>query len=153
VTRSAGSLDQGARVVRRCAIYTRVATATDLDEERRLLAAQRARCKTLIRQRASRGWQLVPERYDDGGCSGGHLDRPALGRLLAAIDAGSVDVVVATRIDRLCSSLLDAVHLLERFRRAGAVFAAAEPVLIHSGVARLEPRRATLLPPIPEEFA
>jgi DNA invertase Pin-like site-specific DNA recombinase len=135
----------------RCAIYTRVATAADPDEERRLLAAQRARCETFIRQRADRGWSLLPERFDDGGCSGCHLDRPALGRLFTALDAGAIDVVVATRIDRIFTSLLDAVHLLERFERAGAVFAAAEPALILSGGARPEPRRASLT--LHEEFA
>jgi DNA invertase Pin-like site-specific DNA recombinase len=138
---------------RRCAIYTRVAKARDADEERRLLAAQRARCETFIRQRAHLGWRALADPFNDGGCSGSHLDRPALGRLFSALDAGAIDIVVATRIDRICTSLLDAVHLLERFERVGVVFAAAEPILILSRAPRLKPRRVTLLPPDPEEFA
>ncbi len=138
---------------RRCAIYTRVATARGADEERRILAAQRARCETFVRQRAHLGWRALPERFEDGGYTGSDLARPALGRLFTALDAGAIDIVVATRIDRICSSLLDAIHLLERFERAGAVFAAAEPILILSRVPRLAPRRMTLLPPNPEEFA
>jgi DNA invertase Pin-like site-specific DNA recombinase len=119
----------------RVAIYTRVAGAGDLDEERRLIDTQRAACVDFARRRAPGAWKILGERFDDRGCSGEHADRPALARLLAAIDADRGDVVLATRVDRLFASFIDAVRLVDRFEAGGAVFYAAESVRMrHTGL-------------------
>lgn len=119
----------------RVAIYTRVAGAADLAEERRLIDTQRGACMAFARQRAPGVWKVLSERFDDAGCSGEHADRPALARLLAAIDADRVDVVLATRVDRLFTSFIDAVRLVDRFEAGGAVFYAAESVRMrHTGL-------------------
>ena len=116
----------------RCAIYTRAVGAPTLEQERRALTRQRAVCAAFIATHL--GWRLLPTRYDDGGCAGNPVDRPALARLLADLNAGALEVVVATTIDRLGTSLLDAVRWIERFESAGAVFRTAAPVVI-----RVEP--------------
>jgi len=101
----------------RCAIYTRKSTDEGLDQEFNSLDAQREAAEAYIRSQAGEGWILVPDRYDDGGYSGGSMDRPALKRLLADIEAGRVDCVVVYKVDRLSRSLLDFAHLMETFER------------------------------------
>jgi DNA invertase Pin-like site-specific DNA recombinase len=107
---------------RRCAVYTRKSTEEGLDQEFNSLDAQREACENYIAAQKGEGWVLVGDRYDDGGFSGGNLDRPALQRLLGDIEAGKVDVVVCYKIDRLCRSIMDFSKLVEVFERKGATF-------------------------------
>ncbi len=81
------------------------------------LDAQREGCEAYVISQRAEGWLLVPDRYDDGGVSGGTLERPALRRLLADIEAGRIDVVVVYKIDRLSRALLDFAKLVEVFDR------------------------------------
>ncbi|GIW90220.1 MAG: integrase [Pirellulaceae bacterium] len=106
----------------RCAIYTRKSTEEGLEQDFNSLDAQREAGEAYIKSQAAEGWTLLPERYDDGGFSGGSLDRPALKRLLADIEAGKVDCVVVYKVDRLSRSLLDFARLMETFERHGASF-------------------------------
>src|SRR5277367_2770162 len=99
----------------RCAVYTRKSTEEGLDKEFNTLDAQREAGEAYIKSQAQEGWLCLPERYDDGGFTGAHLDRPALQRLLADITAGKVHCVVLSRIDRLSRSLLDFARLMEIF--------------------------------------
>ncbi len=101
----------------RCAVYTRKSTEEGLDMEFNSLDAQREACEAYVASQKAEGWLLVPDRYDDGGFSGGTLERPALKRLLADIEAGRVDVVVVYKIDRLSRSLMDFAKLVEVFDR------------------------------------
>jgi DNA invertase Pin-like site-specific DNA recombinase len=108
--------DLPASVIRkRCAVYTRKSTEEGLDRAFNTLDAQREACEAFIASQRAEGWTLVPDRYDDGGFSGGSLDRPALKRLLADIEAGLIDVVVVYKIDRLSRSLMDFAKLVEVF--------------------------------------
>src|SRR5450631_3669706 len=91
----------------RCAIYTRKSTEHGLELEFNSLDAQREACEAYIKSQASQGWKALPQHYDDPAYSGGNLDRPALKKLLADIEAGKVDVVVVYKIDRLTRSLAD----------------------------------------------
>ena len=100
---------------KRCAVYTRKSTEEGLDREFNTLDAQRESCEAYIASQRAEGWTLVADRYDDGGFSGGSLDRPALKRLLADIERGLVDVVVVYKIDRLSRSLMDFARLVEVF--------------------------------------
>jgi DNA invertase Pin-like site-specific DNA recombinase len=100
---------------RRCAVYTRKSTDEGLEREFNTLDAQREACEAYIASQRAEGWTLVADRYDDGGFSGGSLDRPALKRLLADIERGLVDVVVVYKIDRLSRSLMDFARLVEVF--------------------------------------
>lgn len=106
----------------RCAIYTRKSTDEGLDQAFNSLDAQREACEAYIQSQRHEGWKLLPRRYDDGGASGGNLDRKALEHLLADIDAGRVDMVVVYKIDRLTRSLADFAKLVERFDAAGCSF-------------------------------
>ena len=99
----------------RCAVYTRKSTDEGLEKEFNSLDAQRAACEAFITSQRSEGWVLVHDRYDDGGVSGGTLDRPALKRLLADIEAGLIDVIVCYKIDRLSRSLMDFAKLVQTF--------------------------------------
>ena len=85
----------------RCAIYTRKSSEEGLDMEFNSLDAQREACEAYIASQRSEGWVATRERYDDGGFSGGTLERPGLKQLLADIDDGLIDVVVVYKIDRL----------------------------------------------------
>ena len=85
----------------RCAVYTRKSSEEGLEQEFNSLDAQREACEAYIASQKAEGWVLVRDRYDDGGFSGGNLERPALRKLLADIEAGLVDVVVVDKIDRL----------------------------------------------------
>ncbi len=112
------------KVVRklRCAVYTRKSTEEGLDMEFNSLDAQREACEAYVASQKAEGWVLVPTRYDDGGFSGGTLERPALQRLLGDIEAGLVDVVVVYKIDRLSRSLMDFSKLVEVFDRNDVTF-------------------------------
>jgi site-specific DNA recombinase len=106
----------------RCAIYTRVSTDQGLDQDFNSLDAQREACGAYIRSQAHEGWVLVPTAYDDGGYSGGNLDRPALKNLLEAVAAQRIDVIVVYKVDRLTRSLADFAKLVEAFDAVGASF-------------------------------
>ena len=106
----------------RCAIYTRKSSEEGLEQDFNSVDAQHAACAAYIQSQTSEGWTLVKARYDDGGLSGGTLDRPGLARLLADIAAGQVDIVVVYKVDRLTRSLLDFSRLVEAFDHAGVSF-------------------------------
>ena len=106
----------------RCAVYTRKSSEEGLEQEFNSLDAQREACEAYIASQKPEGWLLVPDRYDDGGISGATLERPALQRLLADIEAGRVDVVVVYKIDRLSRALMDFSKLVEIFDRNKVTF-------------------------------
>lgn len=99
----------------RCAVYTRKSSEEGLSQEFNSLDAQREACEAYVASQKAEGWLLTPDRYDDGGVSGGTLERSALKRLLADIERGLVDVVVVYKIDRLSRSLMDFAKLVEVF--------------------------------------
>jgi DNA invertase Pin-like site-specific DNA recombinase len=106
----------------RCAIYTRKSSEEGLDMEFNSLDAQREACEAYIASQRGEGWVQVADRYDDGGVSGGTLDRPAVKRLLTDIQAGKIDIVVVYKVDRLSRSLLDFHKLIELFERHQTTF-------------------------------
>lgn len=106
----------------RCAIYTRKSSDEGLDQAFNSLDAQHEACSAYITSQRHEGWKLVPDRFDDGGLSGGTLDRPALQRLLAEIDVGRIGMVVVYKIDRLTRSLVDFGRLVERLDARGCSF-------------------------------
>ena len=101
----------------RCAVYTRKSSEEGLEQNFNSLHAQREACEQYIASQKGEGWVLVSDRYDDGGVSGGTLERPALKRLLADIEADAVNVVVVYKIDRLSRSLMDFAKLADLFDR------------------------------------
>lgn len=106
----------------RCAIYTRVSTDAGLEQDFNSLDAQREASEAYIKSQASEGWQLIKTGYDDGGFSGGSLERPALQKLLANIKAGLIDIVLVYKVDRLTRSLADFAKLVELFDAHGVSF-------------------------------
>ena len=106
----------------RCAIYTRKSTEEGLEREFNSLDAQRESAEAYIQSQGREGWVCLPDRYDDGGFSGGNMDRPALKRLMADIEAGKVDSVVVYKVDRLSRSLLDFAKMVETFDRRQVSF-------------------------------
>jgi DNA invertase Pin-like site-specific DNA recombinase len=109
---------------KRCAIYTRKSSEEGLEQEFNSLHAQRDACEAYIRSQAGEGWIASKAKYDDGGISGGTMDRPGLKSLLADIEAGLVDIVVVYKVDRLTRSLADFAKIIEVFDRQGASFVA-----------------------------
>lgn len=106
----------------RCAIYTRKSSEEGLDQSFNSLHAQREACEAYIKSQAAEGWSLVPTLYDDGGFSGGNIERPALKQLLADVDAGRIDTIVVYKIDRLTRALSDFARIVERLDSVGASF-------------------------------
>ena len=106
----------------RCAIYTRKSTEEGLDQAYNSLDAQREACEAYVMSQAGEGWSIIPTRYDDGGFSGGNLDRPALQTLLSDIENGLVDTIVVYKIDRLTRALADFAKLVERFDQRNVSF-------------------------------
>ncbi|OKO70910.1 recombinase family protein [Bradyrhizobium sp. NAS96.2] len=106
----------------RCAVYTRKSSEEGLDMDFNSLDAQRESCEAYITSQRAEGWAPVSDRYDDGGFSGGTLERPALKRLLADVKAGKIDVIVVYKIDRLSRSMLDFLQLAELFEQHGVTF-------------------------------
>lgn len=98
----------------RCVIYTRKSTEEGLDQDFNSLDAQRDAAEAFILSQRREGWIALPERYDDGGFSGANMDRPALIRLLQAVERGELDCVVVYKVDRLSRSLLDFTRILVR---------------------------------------
>jgi len=106
----------------RCAIYTRKSTDEGLEQSFNSLDAQREACGAYILSQAGEGWSAIKDKYDDGGFSGGSMDRPAIKQLLADVEAGRVDVIVVYKVDRLTRSLADFARIVETLDKAGASF-------------------------------
>jgi site-specific DNA recombinase len=106
----------------RCAIYCRKSSEEGLDQAFNSLHAQRESCLNYVRSQAHEGWIAADDHYDDGGFSGGTLDRPGLRRLLRDIEAERIDCVVTYKVDRLSRSLGDFVRLVELFEKHGVTF-------------------------------
>jgi len=121
MSRSPGSvIDMPRR--QRCAIYTRKSSEEGLDMAFNSLDAQREACEAYVTSQKAEGWVPLRDRYDDGGFSGGTLERPALTRLIADVGAGLIDVIVVYKIDRLSRSLMDFARLVEVFDRNQVTF-------------------------------
>ena len=106
----------------RCAIYTRKSTEDGLDQEFNSLDAQYEACAAYAVSQRQEGWVLLPERYDDGGFSGGTMQRPGLKRLIADVAAGKIDIILLYKIDRLTRSLADFAKIVEVLDKAEASF-------------------------------
>jgi site-specific DNA recombinase len=106
----------------RCAIYTRKSTEEGLEQEFNSLDAQRESAEAYIKSQQHEGWHCLPDRYDDGGFTGGNMERPSLKRLMADIEAGRVDCVVVYKVDRLSRSLLDFAQLMGKFDKHHIAF-------------------------------
>jgi len=122
--RAASSLTAGNLVGRqvRCAIYTRKSTEEGLDQAFNSLDAQREACAAYVVSQRHEGWTLLPDLYDDGGFSGGTMERPALKRLLMDVESGRVDVIVVYKVDRLTRALSDFAKIVEILDGHGASF-------------------------------
>src|SRR5467141_743179 len=107
---------------KRCAIYTRKSSEEGLEQEFNSLQAQCGACEAYIRSQRHEGWVLARTRYDDGGFSGGNMERPALQQLLADIQGGRIDIIVVYKVDRLTRSLADFARLVEIFDAQGVSF-------------------------------
>ncbi|WP_193771260.1 recombinase family protein [Candidatus Magnetaquicoccus inordinatus] len=105
-----------------CAIYCRKSTEEGLDMDFNSLDAQREACESYIASQKAEGWHLLPDRYDDGGFTGGNLERPALKRLMADVQAGKINQIVIYKLDRLTRSLMDFAKLVEVFDRHNVTF-------------------------------
>jgi site-specific DNA recombinase len=101
----------------RCAIYTRKSTEEGLEQEFNSLDAQRESAEAYVKSQAHAGWKCLPERYEDGGYTGGNMDRPALRRLIADIESQKIDCVLVYKVDRLSRSLLDFARMMEIFEK------------------------------------
>jgi site-specific DNA recombinase len=110
--------------IRRCAIYTRKSSDEGLEQEYNSLHAQRESCEAFIKSQAGEGWRVLKTAYDDGGFSGGTMDRPALQQLLADIRKGFIDVVVVYKVDRLSRALADFAKMVELFDAHNVSFVA-----------------------------
>ena len=106
----------------RCAIYTRKSTEEGLQQEFNSLDAQREAGEAFITSQKHEGWQVIPYPYDDGGYTGGNMDRPALQRLLVDVNKKAIDCVVVYKVDRLSRSLLDFAKIMELFDKQGVSF-------------------------------
>src|SRR5437016_4060836 len=107
---------------RRCAVYTRKSSEGGLEQAFNSLHAQREACEAYIKSQTHEGWRLVKTPYDDGGFSGGSMERPALQRLLEAVASGRINVVVVYKVDRLTRSLADFARIVETLDGHGASF-------------------------------
>jgi site-specific DNA recombinase len=106
----------------RCANYTRKSTEEGLEQESNSLDAQRDSGENYIKAQVEEGWICLPDRYDDCGFSGANMERPALKRLMADVEAGKVDCIVVYKVDRLSRSLLDFARMVETFDKQQVSF-------------------------------
>jgi DNA invertase Pin-like site-specific DNA recombinase len=106
----------------RCAVYTRKSSEEGLEQDFNSLHAQREACEAYIASQRHEGWQALPDVYDDGGYSGGSMERPGLKALLASVAAGRIDVVMVYKVDRLTRSLADFARIVDVFDRSGVSF-------------------------------
>ena len=117
-------MTQPKAAIRRCAVYTRKSSEEGLEQDFNSLHAQREACEAYIRSQQGEGWKLIEAAYDDGGLSGGTMERPALRQLLEDIAQGRVDTVVVYKVDRLTRSLMDFAKIVELFDRHDVSFVA-----------------------------
>ena len=117
-------MERANNAIRRCAVYTRKSSEEGLEQDFNSLHAQREACEAFIKSQQGEGWRLVKTAYDDGGVSGGTMERPALQRLLEDIRHGLIDVVVVYKVDRLTRSLADFAKMVEVFDAQGVSFVA-----------------------------
>ena len=117
-------MEQNSGTIRRCAIYTRKSSEEGLEQDFNSLHAQREACEAFIASQGGEGWRLIKAAYDDGGLSGGTMERPALRHLLTDIEQGLVDVIVVYKIDRLTRSLADFARMVEIFDAHSTSFVA-----------------------------
>ena len=110
-----------AKVIR-CAIYTRKSTEEGLEQAFNSLDAQREACAAYIASQQHEGWTALPDFYDDGGFSGGNMERPGLVRLMAEVAAGKIDVIVVYKVDRLTRSLADFARIVDVLDKASSSF-------------------------------
>src|ERR1700738_4182109 len=101
--------------IRRCAVYTRKSSEEGLEQEFNSLHAQREACEAFIKSQAGEGWRLIKTAYDDGGLSGGTMERPAPQHLPENIREGLIDVLVVYKVDRLTRALADFAKMVELF--------------------------------------
>ena len=118
------TMERSKASTRRCAIYTRKSSEEGLEQDFNSLHAQREACEAFIKSQAGEGWRLVKTAYDDGGLSGGTMERPALQQLLTDIGEGLVDIIVVYKVDRLTRSLTDFAKMVEVFDAHGVSFVA-----------------------------
>lgn len=122
----------------RCAIYTRKSVEEGLDMEFNSLDAQREAAESYIAAQKFNGWQLIPEHYDDGGFSGGNMNRPALKRLLKDCEAGRIDIIVVYKIDRLSRSICDFAELTKIFDKHNVAFVSVtQEINTHTSAGRM----------------
>jgi DNA invertase Pin-like site-specific DNA recombinase len=112
----------GPKSLIRCAIYTRKSSEEGLEQSFNSLDAQREACQAYIQSQRQEGWRALAAHYDDGGFSGGSMERPALRRLMADIQASRIDTVVVYKVDRLTRSLADFAKIVEAFDARGVSF-------------------------------
>jgi len=124
--------------ITRCAVYTRVSTEEGLNQELTSLDVQRAASESFIKSQASENWICLPEHYDDGGFSGGNMDRPALQRLLRDIEEEEVDCIVVHRLDRFSRSLMDFSRMMDILDEHGVSFVSVtQPLNTKTSMGRL----------------
>ena len=107
---------------KRCAIYTRKSTEEGLEQDFNSLDAQREACAAYILSQKHEGWAELSDRYDDGGYSGGSMERPGLEQLLSDVRDGRIDIIVVYKVDRLTRSLADFAKMVDLFEGAGVSF-------------------------------
>jgi DNA invertase Pin-like site-specific DNA recombinase len=117
-------MERASNAIRRCAVYTRKSSEEGLEQDFNSLHAQREASEAFVKSQQGEGWKLVKTAYDDGGLSGGNMERPALQRLLEDIRYGLIDVVVVYKVDRLTRSLADFAKMVEVFDAQGVSFVA-----------------------------
>ena len=133
----------------RCAIYTRKSSEHGLEQDFNSLDAQREAAEAYIKSQAHEGWKLIKTHYDDGGLSGGTLERPALQSLLADIEARKIDIVVVYKVDRLTRSLADFAKLVELFEAAWSIVRIRHSAVQHNDVhGAIDPQCSALVCPI-----
>jgi DNA invertase Pin-like site-specific DNA recombinase len=115
----------------RCAIYTRKSSEEGLEQSFNSLDAQRESSEAFILSQRQEGWRVIPTRYDDGGYSGGTMERPGLKRLLADVEANKVNVIVVYKVDRLTRSLSDFAKIVQALDARGVSFCIRHPAVQH----------------------
>ena len=130
----------------RAVVYTRKSSEEGLDQEFNSLDAQYEACTAYIASQRHEGWKLVKQRFDDGGVSGGTMDRPALKALLDEVDKGLVDMIVVYKIDRLTRSLSDFARLIERLETSWLLLCISHPILQYLQLhGKVNPERLIIL--------
>ena len=133
----------------RCAVYTRKSSEEGLEQDFNSLHAQREACEAYITSQRHEGWRAIPTAYDDGGYSGGSMNRPGLTKLLADAVSGLIDVVVVYKVDRLTRSLTDFARIVDVFDKHGVSFVSVTQAFnTTSSMGRLTLERAALVCPI-----